>query len=230
MRAAIRAHVTATRVATLEGQGDGIERSLKDEAVAFLDLALDCLMPRPARLVAVGGLSGSGKTTLARNLAPDLGPRPGAVVLRSDEIRKRLAGVPATQRLAQKWYRESVSRDVFRQLAETARAIVEAGHGVVADGVYGKTSQRVEIAGVAGNAGIGFRGLWLTAEADLRAAAAMLPMRRRQSPCNRKGHRRMIPPGTCSTPAMAQRSRKRQHVSYWKSDIPPEFRLRLSML
>ena len=41
---------------------------------------------------AIGGLQGTGKSTLARALAPDLGPAPGALVLRSDEIRKRLLG------------------------------------------------------------------------------------------------------------------------------------------
>ncbi len=169
MRAAIRAHVTATRARAPEEQGGGIDPVLQDEAVAFLDLAQDCLMPRPPRLVAVSGLSGSGKTTLARNLAPDLGPRPGAVILRSDEIRKRLAGVPATRRLAQKWYRKSVSKEVFRQLAETAQVILDAGHGVVADGVYGEAGQRAEIGTVANTAGVDFCGLWLAADADLRA-------------------------------------------------------------
>ena len=48
--------------------------------------------PPPPRLVAVGGLSGTGKSALARALAPDLGPAPGAVVLRSDIERKALFG------------------------------------------------------------------------------------------------------------------------------------------
>jgi predicted kinase len=44
-------------------------------------------------LVAVGGLSGSGKSTVALGLAPLVGAVAGAVVLRSDETRKRLCGV-----------------------------------------------------------------------------------------------------------------------------------------
>ena len=40
----------------------------------YLDLAQRLLSPRPARVVAIGGLSGSGKSTLARALAPHVGP------------------------------------------------------------------------------------------------------------------------------------------------------------
>ena len=47
----------------------------------------------PPVLVAVGGFSGTGKSRLARELAPFLGAAPGARVVRSDVIRKRLCGV-----------------------------------------------------------------------------------------------------------------------------------------
>jgi hypothetical protein len=57
----------------------------------YLAMAERLLHPPPPCLVAVGGLSGSGKSTLARMLAPGIGAAPGAVHLRSDEIRKELA-------------------------------------------------------------------------------------------------------------------------------------------
>src|SRR3546814_20233795 len=45
------------------------------------------------RLIAIGGLSGTGKSTLARTLGDAVGRPPGARILRSDVLRKRLAGV-----------------------------------------------------------------------------------------------------------------------------------------
>src|SRR6202000_2917936 len=79
VRAAVRAHVSGHN-------GD------PDAARAYVEAAIGHLSwPKP-ELHAVGGLSGSGKSTFARTLAPGLGAPPGAVVLRSDEIRKRLWG------------------------------------------------------------------------------------------------------------------------------------------
>ncbi|HYF09697.1 MAG TPA: hypothetical protein VD970_18920 [Acetobacteraceae bacterium] len=77
LRAMIRAHVAATRGA---------------DALPLLAWAEAVLSPAPARLVAIGGLQGTGKSRLARLLAPAIGPAPGALVLRSDEGRKRLFG------------------------------------------------------------------------------------------------------------------------------------------
>ncbi len=54
----------------------------------------------------IGGLPGTGKSTLARALAPELGAAPGALVLRSDEIRKRRHGVAPEQRLPADAYAE----------------------------------------------------------------------------------------------------------------------------
>jgi len=51
------------------------------------------IAPPAPKLVAVGGLSGTGKSVLARGLAPDVGPAPGAVLLRSDVERKTMLAV-----------------------------------------------------------------------------------------------------------------------------------------
>jgi predicted kinase len=58
----------------------------------LMRLAVAHLEAGQVRLILVGGLPGTGKSTLASGLALDL----GAPVLRSDAIRKELAGIPAT--------------------------------------------------------------------------------------------------------------------------------------
>jgi predicted kinase len=113
--------------------------------------------------VAIGGLQGTGKSRLARALAPGLGPSPGALVLRSDEIRKRLAGVPPEHRLPPSAYTPEASAAVFAELAAQAGAVLRAGHAVVADAVFLRPEERAAIEAAARDAGLPFDGLWLAA-------------------------------------------------------------------
>jgi predicted kinase len=113
--------------------------------------------------VAIGGFSGSGKSTLARGLAADVGGPPGAVVLRSDEVRKRICGKAPLDRLSPEGYTPEVSERVYAALAAQARAVVRAGYGAVADAVYAQPAARAVIERVALDAGVSFTGLWLDA-------------------------------------------------------------------
>src|SRR5690606_39557384 len=102
----------------------------------YLAAALGHLAPPAAELVAVGGLSGSGKTTFARAVAPRLGGAAGALVLRSDEARKRLMGVAPSTRLPPEAYARTVTDQVHHLLfAETAAAL-RAGRSVVLDATF----------------------------------------------------------------------------------------------
>jgi aminoglycoside phosphotransferase family enzyme/predicted kinase len=163
VRAAVRAHVTATRIE----EADGGTAALREEAAAYFALAESLLDPPPARLVAVGGLSGSGKSTVAAAIADRVGPPPGARVLASDRIRKRLFAVAAETRLADEAYRPEVSERVYATLAREAGDILRLGHGVVADAVFDRAPDRARIAGVASEAGTAFRGLWLAADPEV---------------------------------------------------------------
>ena len=160
-RAAVRAKTSIT-AANL--QSDLRRRhELTAQAQGYLEMAARLLDPPRASLVAVGGLSGSGKSTLALALAPDVGPTPGAVVLRTDEIRKRLCGVDSLTRLGPAAYTPEVSRRVYAIAAEYAGAVVRAGHAAVVDAVFARAADREAIEGVAAAAGVPFAGLWLDA-------------------------------------------------------------------
>ena len=113
--------------------------------------------------MAVGGFSGTGKTSVARALAPCLGAMPGAVILRSDVIRKQLLGCPPRERLPAEAYVPEVSARVFAAIRERAAVLLDAGRSVVADGVYGRDEERRAIEQVAVAAGVPFQGLWLEA-------------------------------------------------------------------
>jgi predicted kinase len=155
LRAFIRAHVTA--------RSGGDPAKLLAAALEWLEPA-----PRPV-LVAIGGLPGTGKSTIGRLVAPELGPSPGAVHLRSDEIRKRRHGVPPEARLPKSAYAPGEGKRVFAELRELARIALSAGCSVVADGAYLAPHEREAVADVTSD----FFGFWLEAPLDtLRARVA----------------------------------------------------------
>jgi uncharacterized protein len=167
-RAAVRAKTSATAAQLQED----VQRrgELEGTAREYLATAEKLLHPPNPCLLAVGGFSGSGKSTLALNVAPSLGAVPGAVVLRSDETRKRLCGVPFLQRLGPEGYSADLSERVYAQLAEHAALILRAGHSVIVDAVFAQAADRRTIEQIAEAASAPFIGLWLDAPEPLLIA------------------------------------------------------------
>jgi aminoglycoside phosphotransferase family enzyme/predicted kinase len=166
LRAMVRAHVEARRGAA-------------DIAARYLTAASGYLQTRRPLVLAVGGLPGSGKSTLARALAPDLGNAPGALVLRSDEIRKRQHGVAPEQRLPRTAYSDAASEAVFAALAALVRETVDGGHAVIADATFIDPRHRIMIETAACAVGVPFVGLWL--EVPLAELEARITARRRDA-------------------------------------------------
>ncbi len=160
-RAAVRAKTSAT-TATLQ-KDPRLRGESEDLAREYLTLAGQLLAPPPPCLIAVGGLSGSGKSTVAHALAPAIGAVPGAVVLRSDDVRKRICGVDPSVRLGPAGYTSEVSRRVYATLSARARVVIDGGHAAIVDAVWAEPSDRDAIEGVAAAAGVPFVGLWLEA-------------------------------------------------------------------
>ncbi len=137
LRAMVRAHVEAKR-----GHADRCARAISIAAASYLG-------PRAPLVIAIGGLPGTGKSTLARALAPELGRAPGALVLRSDEIRKRQHGVPPEQRLPQSAYSKAASEAVFAALADLVRDAAGGGQAVIADATFVDPRHRAMVAAAA---------------------------------------------------------------------------------
>jgi len=165
MRAIIRGHIQAT----IAHEGADTE-SLWAESGAYFDLAETALVPPPPILLAIGGLSGTGKSTLARAIAPKLGALPGALLLRSDVLRKRLAGVPPEQRLPESYYTPDWTERVYAELLRRAEVALAAGHAVIADAVSGHAEHRTALEAAARRAGARFIGIWLEAPLAVREA------------------------------------------------------------
>ena len=107
-------------------------------ARAYFELAHRLIHPPAPTLVAIGGLSGTGKSVLARALAPDVMPQPGAVVLRTDVLRKQLFQVNETDRLPESAYRPEMTERIYEILVQRALRILSQGHSVVVDAVFAR--------------------------------------------------------------------------------------------
>lgn len=170
VRAAIRADIS---VLTAEHASSAAADHIA-AARRYFDLACNVLAPAPAVLVAVGGASGSGKTSVARAIAPEIGPVPGAVIIRSDEVRKSIFGVRDTQRLPASAYTGQWHRRTCAEVIARAQAALAAGHACVVDAVHGAPNERGQIEAVAVRAGVSFHGIWLTAPEDVLRARTRL--------------------------------------------------------
>ena len=155
-RAAMRAHVTLA-----------MKRSEEREAAHLLDCALTYLEPKPTMLLAIGGVSGTGKSTLAAALAQQIGRTPGAVIIRTDVVRKILWGADELTRLPPEAYEERFTERVYEAMLQRAGAALAGGHSAIVDAVLGHPQQRADIERLAHKHNAMFKGLWLDAPAAI---------------------------------------------------------------
>jgi hypothetical protein len=96
-------------------------------------------------LLAVGGDIGAGKSTLSAAVAPHLGTVPGAIILRSDVLRKTLAKCDMLSRAPVTAYAPEATVAVYTALATEAASILRQGSSVVADATFTSTATKVAI-------------------------------------------------------------------------------------
>jgi len=123
------------------------------------------LPPRP-RLIAIGGLSGSGKSTVAALL----GLRLHATVLRSDVVRKDVAGGGPGTTLGPDFYTPDWHAKVYEEMLRRAEAGAVAGDAVIVDAMFARPYEREAVRAAAMRARVRFDGLWLDATTAQRRA------------------------------------------------------------
>jgi uncharacterized protein len=175
LRAAIRANVTLARLD--RSRHDKAEVTLS--ARTYFELARLTIHPAAPILVAVGGLSGTGKSVLARDLAPSALPLPGAIVLRTDVLRKQYFRVNETERLPESAYRPEITEQIYEILVHRASRILSQGHSAVVDAVFAHEAERAAIRDAARKLNISFVGLFL--EADLATRQSRVGRRERDA-------------------------------------------------
>ncbi len=174
-RAAIKAHINAQMWQMQKNPADAAE--LRNNARKFLKLALSYLEPKKPILVATSGFSGSGKSRMSREVAPYLGEAPGAVILRTDVLRKRIKGVLPNVKLSSDSYTEELDKQTYDLLFEETKKALKAGYTVIADGIFAREKDRNGIEQVAKDAGVPFYGFLM--EAPLEVMAERVETRKR---------------------------------------------------
>jgi aminoglycoside phosphotransferase family enzyme/gluconate kinase len=164
-RAAVRAKVDMLTAASQSAEPT--TEAIFDEARAYLALANALLTPSSPSMIVLGGYSGTGKSTLAAALAPELGIMPGAVLIRSDIVRKRLWGQPPESPLPSVAYTGNVTERVYQKLLEQGELALNAGYTVIVDAVYLREHQRLAAENLAHGQGVPFHGLWLHAPLEV---------------------------------------------------------------
>jgi uncharacterized protein len=166
-RAGVRAHVLGARMRAESGEKAAATTA---QARAYLAFATAVLREHPPRLIAVGGLSGSGKSTVAQALAANLPPTPGARIVRSDTLRKRLMQVAPETRLPRESYSLAAAQAVYAASRAEAASVLAAGYSAILDAAFLRADERQQAAAVARQAGVPFTGLWLQAPAKTLAS------------------------------------------------------------
>ena len=146
LRALVRAKVAAIRV------HQRADASARSQVAAYVELAFSLAHGRGPVLIATHGPAGSGKTTLARALVESL----GAIRLSSDVERKRLAGLAplasSGSPVGGGIYTDAFTERVYRQLADVAGGLLEAGWPTVVDAACLTRAQRALLRAAAGPA------------------------------------------------------------------------------
>ena len=171
-RALVRAKVSLIRAHQPDTHASEKQRA----AAAFLrDLALAERLAAASSplLVAIGGLSGSGKTTVASLLLEHL----GALRVRSDIERKRLAGLAAGARTAAAFgaglYSPEMTMRTYERLHEVAASVLAAGFPVIIDAAMLRRVERRALSRLAVRFGVRYECIWCDASAaTLRARVA----------------------------------------------------------
>jgi predicted kinase len=165
-RAAVRAKTSATAARV---QADERQRSdLQAASREYLALAQEL----PVRRRPVSSLSEDCRVPASRRSPVGWRPvsaAPGALIVRSDLIRKTLLDVSALTRLGPEGYTADMNRRVYETMAERTKAALTAGHAVIADAVYARPGDRERIAGIAQEAGVPFIGLWIDGPQEILA-------------------------------------------------------------
>jgi aminoglycoside phosphotransferase family enzyme/predicted kinase len=136
-RAVVRMKVAYLRWS--QGEQDSLA-----QAQRLAEIAVQHLRAGQPRLILVGGTPGTGKSTVAGVLADRL----GAVLLRSDRVRKENADIPPEQPTGQPWQcglnAPRATKDTYDRLIALAGQLLSYGETVVLDASWSTYGERAQ--------------------------------------------------------------------------------------
>ncbi|MEN9229702.1 MAG: AAA family ATPase [Thermostichus sp. DG02_5_bins_236] len=107
-------------------------------AAQYYRLAWNYTRPKQGQIILMSGLSGSGKSTVARYLARQL----NAIHIRSDAVRKHLAGIPLRERGGPEIYTPEMTAKTYRRLVQLGTDLALEGYTVILDAKFDRQDLR----------------------------------------------------------------------------------------
>ncbi|MEL6249586.1 MAG: AAA family ATPase [Cyanobacteria bacterium J06648_16] len=147
-QAYVRAKVTSFQLD--DADTPAAQQQIQNKAQNYYHLAWQYTRSKPGRLILMSGLSGSGKSTVARQLAQQI----GAIHIRSDAVRKHLAGIPLLQRGDACLYTPEMTQRTYHRLLTLGLALAQDGQTVILDAKYDRLAHRQAVLTQAKSAGI----------------------------------------------------------------------------
>ena len=92
-------------------------------------------------LIIMSGLSGSGKSTVAKSIARNV----SAIVIRSDAVRKHLAGIALDESGTDSIYTPEMTHQTYDRLLKLAMMLVKEGYRVILDAKYDRHRWRYRV-------------------------------------------------------------------------------------
>lgn len=117
---------------------DKEKQAAQETAANYYKMAWRFSNSRSGQLILMAGLSGSGKSTTARYLAPHL----NAIHIRSDAVRKHLAGIALDQSGGEDLYTPAMTQKIYDRLLELGVLLAQQGYAVILDAKYDRQALR----------------------------------------------------------------------------------------
>lgn len=142
-QAYVRAKVTSFLLDELNIP-DAVKQESQETARHYYQLAWQYTQPKSGKLLLMSGLSGSGKSTTARQIAQ----ASGAIHIRSDAVRKHLAGISIHQRgdaegeYGSGVYTPEMTQRTYDRLLELGVLLARQGFTVILDAKYDRQTLR----------------------------------------------------------------------------------------
>ena len=136
-QAYVRAKVTSFLLDD-PGIPDTVKQEAAKTAADYYQQAWAYTQNQEGKIILMSGLSGAGKTTVAKEIARLI----NAIHLRSDAVRKHIAGIPLNEKGGQEIYSEEMNQKTYGKMLELGILLANIGFPVILDAKYDRVALR----------------------------------------------------------------------------------------
>ena len=117
---------------------DTVKKEAAKTAADYYQQAWAYTQHQEGKIILMSGLSGTGKTTVAKEIARKI----NAIHIRSDAVRKHLAGIPLNEKGGEEIYSAEMSQQTYDKMLELGVLLANIGFPVILDAKYDRIALR----------------------------------------------------------------------------------------